>query len=86
MFNKKLEKLANESLLLSGIRSNYSNKDLANACLVLLEVLSNKVFDRYKKENTSIKRMLFEAGKMGKELRQFFIKYTGIDLHKAVKE
>jgi hypothetical protein len=86
MFKKKLNELADMALEISGKKDHYTNKDFVNASLILMEVVSNKMYDYYNKKGMNIYDMCIQGEKMGQELRKLFIKHIGIDLHKAVKE
>jgi len=79
-FKKQLDDLAIEALYLAGSRSDYSDDDLLNATIVLMEVLSNKMFD-YHKDKLSHKQLKELATEMGKSLRQSIILFTGVDMH-----
>ena len=84
-FKKQLDELAIEALCLTGSKSDYSDDDLLNATIVLMEVLSNKMFD-YHKDKLSNKQMKELATEMGNGLRQSLILFAGVDMHEVCKK
>ena len=82
--NKKIEKLANEILMNSGVYRKYSDEDLANAMIIFVEVLLAKMHDAHKNKlnQEQLEKLAEEAGK---SLRETVLLFTDVDLHKAIK-
>lgn len=84
-FKKKLNELADIALDISGTKTAYSDEDLSNAVLVLVEVLFNKEFDKHGKF-LNLKQMSALADLTGGTLRELIKEWTGVDLHKVYKK
>lgn len=85
MFKENLEELTKEALEISGQKSEYTDEELADATVILMEVLANKMYD-YLNPKISYDELVKKGEEMGSEFRQFFIKYTGVDMHKIYKK
>lgn len=82
---KKIETLANDILINSGVYRKYSDKDLVNAMIIFVEPFLAKMHDANKNKLTQ-KQLEKLAEKAGKSLHQIVLLYTNIDLHKAAKK
>lgn len=80
-----LERLANVVIENTGIHRDYSNEDLGNASIILMEVLMAKMFDKHKDK---LKQEEFNllAEEIGKNLRQTLLLATGVDMGKVFKQ
>ena len=85
MFKQKLEELSMMALELAGEPHDYADKDLVDATLVFIEVLFNKVYS-YNKSKMSFGELEKLAEDIGKTIYGKTKEWTGVDLHKAVKE
>ncbi len=82
--NKKIEILANDILMNSGVYRKYSDEDLVNAMLIFVEVFMSKMHDAHKDKLNQYQLEQF-AEQAGKKLRETVLFYTNVDLHKVVK-
>lgn len=82
-FRNKLESLAEDALIISGSKYDYSNEDLSFATLVFVEVFMSKMYDKQMKDNMMKNESLTMAENAGGELRKLIEQYTGVDLHKV---
>ena len=86
--SKDLEVLANSFLeqainaKLGENKPNYTNRDFMNALIIFQNVLMDKMFDN----QNYLDMDLIDRGQMaincGNELRDFILKYTGLDTSK----
>ena len=68
----------------SGVHRKYSDEDLFNATIILMEVFTAKMYDKHKKKLTlpGLTKLSEEAGK---SLNQTILLFTGVDLKKVFK-
>ena len=69
----------------SGVYREYSETDLENALLILMEVFTAKLFDHHKDKLTQ-EQLEILCKEAGTSLRQTMILFTGIDMHEVVKK
>ena len=81
---EKIENLANDILMNSGVYRKYTDEDLANAMLIFVEPFLAKLHDAHKNK-LSQEQLEQLAKQAGESLRELVLLYTDIDLHKAVK-
>ena len=81
---KTLQELADTSLARNGEYYQYSDEALIDVTVIFNEVFLSKMFD-FKKDKLPEKEMYAIATESGTALRKLIIKYTGINMHKAVK-
>ena len=82
--NKEIETIAMDLLSQSGEKPNYSNNDLLNTILIFQTALMDKLFDNQNYLNMSLDDRCTMAENCGAELREFILKYTGLDTFKIV--
>ena len=82
--NKEIETIAMDLLSQSGEKPNYSNNDLLNTILIFQTALMDKLFDNQNYLNMSLDDRCIMAENCGNELREFILKYTGLDTFKIV--
>jgi len=81
---KDISKLSDYCLLNSGIHRNYSDEDLSNAFIILVEVLLAKIWD-YQKDKLTQKQLDIIVKEAGKILHKTTLLFSGVDLHKIYK-
>lgn len=77
--SKEIEAIAIDLLSQSGEKPNYRNIDLTNTVLIFQTALMDKLFDNQNYINMSLADRCIMAENCGKELREFILKYTGLD-------
>ena len=82
--NKEIEAIAMDLLSQSGEKPNYSNNDLLNTILIFQTALMDKLYDNQNYLNMSLDDRCIMAENCGNELREFILKYTGLDTFKIV--
>ena len=82
--NKEIETIAMDLLSQSGEKPNYSNNDLLNTVLIFQTSLIDKLFDNQNYLNMSLDDRYIMAKNCGAELREFILKYTGLDTLKII--
>ena len=82
--NKEIETIAMDLLSQSGEKPNYSNNDLLNTILIFQTALMDKLYDNQNYLNMSLDDRCIMAENCGNELREFILKYTGLDTFKIV--
>ena len=82
--NKEIEIIAMDLLSQSGEKPNYSNTDLVNAVIIFQTALMDKLYDNQNYLNMSLDDRCIMAENCGNELREFILKYTGLDTFKIV--
>lgn len=82
---EKIKELATLSLENAGVHRDYTDEDLSDAVIILLEVFMSKMFDKHKDRLTQeqLEQLSTEAGKSMHQTVQLF---TGVDLHKIYKK
>lgn len=81
-YKNELEVIANDLLIQSAEKPNYSNRDFMNATIIFQTALMDKMYDNQDYDNMSIDDMLKMAESCGLELRKLIHTYTGLDTHK----
>lgn len=83
-FLRKLDELSRLALEMNGTKYPYSDMDLCNALLILMEVFMSKIVDHHggKLPQEGMEKLAEEAGK---SLRQSMILFTGVDPHKVLQ-
>ena len=77
--NEDLKLLAQKCIETQHQYNEYSKDDLINATIVFLDVLTNKIYDRYR--DIGSQGSISSLGKAaGDELKDFVKKHTNIDL------
>ena len=76
---KELEKLATKILQNQGVKPNLSNRDFFNSLLIFQNALMDKMFDNQNYIEMSLQDREQMAINCGYELRDFIIKYTGLN-------
>jgi hypothetical protein len=64
----------------------FTDKALGAACMVLISVIMDKMWDLQEKENMEFKDRAAMATACGAELRGLVKKFTGIDMHELYAE
>jgi hypothetical protein len=64
----------------------YTDEDLANAVLILQEVLMAKMWEYMKEKNFSKEQREQLAEELGSSLHQTVLLFTGVDLKKVYKK
>ena len=82
--DKEIEVIAIDLLSQSGEKPNYSNNDLLNTILIFQTALMDKLYDNQNYLNMSLDDRCIMAENCGTELREFILKYTGLDTFKIV--
>ena len=82
--NKEIEAIAMDLLSQSGEKPNYSNTDLVNTVIIFQTALIDKLFDNQNYLNMSLDDRCIMTKNCGAELREFILKYTGLDTFKIV--
>jgi len=80
-----LNTTSNYCLLTAEQRKQYTNDDMYNATIIMMDVLTNKMFDLMQNENIDLITCNAMAEQCGKELRQFIKTYTNIDMQDICK-
>lgn len=81
MIKDRIKELAGLSLEHAGIRSEYSDEDMADVCIIFQEVFMNRMY-----EHVGPISALSVAEDAGSELKEYIEKYTGINLHQVYKD
>ena len=82
--NKEIKAIAMDLLSQSGEKPNYSNTDLVNAVIIFQTALMDKLYDNQNYLNMSLDDRCIMAENCGAELREFILKYTGLDMFEIV--
>ena len=83
-YTKEIEAIAMDLLSQIGEKPNYSNTDLVNTVIIFQTALVDKLFDNQNYINMSLDDRCIMAENCGTELREFILKYTGLDTFKIV--
>lgn len=81
-----LEKFAIECLSFDACppyAPDYNEKDLENTMHIFMHIFGSLLFKKVQEDKMSLEDGSQLAANAGDELRQFLIKYTGIDMHKV---
>lgn len=78
----ELEVIANDLLIRSAEKPNYSKRDFLNATIIFQTALMDKMYDNQDYDDMSIDDRLKMAESCGLELRKLIHTYTGLDTHK----
>ena len=82
--NKEIEAIAMDLLSQIGEKPNYSNNDLMNTVIIFQTALIDKLFDNQNYLNMSLDDRCIMTKNCGTELREFILKYTGLDTFKII--
>ena len=63
-------------------KPNYTNRDFMNALIIFQNALMDKMFDNQNYIDMNLEEREKMATSCGHELRDFLIKYTGLDVSK----
>lgn len=80
-----LEELSKSMLVLRDTPKQYSDRDLFNATIIMMDVLMNKSFELMQKEQIDLTTASAMCEKCGNEFRQLIKTYTNIDMHELTK-
>ena len=83
LIQKRIDQLADLCLETNGVYHKYSDKDLMNATLILMEVFMAKMHDKHKSQLT-IEQMEKLAEEAGASFHQTILLYTGVDMKKVL--
>ena len=83
-YTKEIEAIAMDLLSQIGEKPNYSNTDLVNTVIIFQTALVDKLFDNQNYINMSLDDRCIMTENCGAELREFILKYTGLDTFKIV--
>jgi len=79
--SKQVEELSKICLEYSGVHRNYSDEDLSNAMLILMEILLAKTHDKHRSKLNN-EQLLTLVEELGKSMHQTVLLFSGVDLHK----
>lgn len=84
-----LKSLSDEILIFNaevGLKPNWPQGSLEDACIIFMSVFMDKIWDLQEKENWDMKTRENAAEKAGAELRSLIKTYTGINMWEEVKK
>lgn len=85
VFKIELEDISRSALEIAGLKTDYTDEQLADSLLPFMEVFTNKMHDFHATKLTD-KQMQKLAMEAGKSIRQTVLLFTGIDTHKIYRK
>lgn len=80
---KELEVIANDYLIQSGKKPNFSNRDFMNAAIIFQTALMDKMYDNQDYDDMDVEDRLKMSNQCGLELHKLIRTYTGLNTHKV---